>query len=97
YYVTDRFSAGLDLSYQKMDAFLILPKAEFKYLNKRIIQLYGNAAAGLALFKANGTNATSFAFQVNPIGLRIGNRLGGFFELGAGLKGFFTLGLSFRM
>lgn len=40
---------------------------------------------------------TSFAYQVNPIAVRVGNdRVGGFVEAGFGYKGFLTAGLSFK-
>ncbi|MGL5787392.1 MAG: hypothetical protein ACRCX4_11325 [Bacteroidales bacterium] len=37
----------------------------------------------------------TFAFQVNPIAIRVGNeRIGGFMELGVGYKGFISAGIS---
>lgn len=39
----------------------------------------------------------SFAFHVAPIAIRLGNdRIGGFAELGYGMKGFVNVGLSFK-
>ena len=39
----------------------------------------------------------AFAYQVNPIGLRVGNdRIGGFVEAGMGHKGFLTPGVSVK-
>ena len=41
--------------------------------------------------------STDFAYQVNPIAVRVGNeRVGGFVEAGLGNKGFLTAGLSFK-
>lgn len=41
--------------------------------------------------------STSFAYQVNPIALRVGNdRIGGFVEAGLGNKGFLTAGVSLK-
>jgi hypothetical protein len=41
------------------------------------------------------TLSTSFAYQINPIAIRVGNdRIGGFVEAGFGTKGFVTAGLS---
>ena len=41
--------------------------------------------------------STDFAYQVNPIALRVGNnRVGGFVETGLGTKGFVTAGISFK-
>lgn len=37
----------------------------------------------------------TFAFQINPIAIRVGNdRIGGFLEVGVGYKGFTTAGIS---
>ena len=91
--------------------FLVLPTAEFVYYRRGIIELYGTAGAGVkmtrhtenGLTEAGKTSArksdlsTSFAYQVNPIALRIGNNhIGGFMEAGLGHKGFVTAGISLK-
>ena len=89
--------------------FLVLPTAEFVYFKRRLVELYGSAAAGVNLSRHSETalakNATAgkstlntdFAYQVNPIALRVGNnRVGGFVEAGLGTKGFVTAGVSFK-
>lgn len=91
--------------------FMILPTAEFVYLKSRLVELYGNASAGVSLKRHTETGLTeagkaaaakadlntSFAYQVNPIALRVGNEtIGAFVEAGLGHKGFVTAGLSFR-
>ena len=90
--------------------FMILPTAEFVYLKSRLVELYGNASAGVSLKRPTETGLTeagkaaakadlntSFAYQVNPIALRVGNEtIGAFVEAGLGHKGFVTAGLSFR-
>lgn len=75
--------------------FLILPTAEFVYYKRRLVELYGTAAAGVNLVchtekglseagkaAARQTDlSTSFAYQINPIALRVGNdHIGGFLE-----------------
>lgn len=87
---------------------LILPTAEFVYYKRRLIELYGSAAAGMnftrhsesPISKGGSSKAnlsSSFAYQVNPIALRVGNdRVGGFVEAGLGTKGFLTAGVSFK-
>lgn len=90
---------------------MILPTAEFVYLKSRLVELYGNASAGVSLKRHTETGLTeagkaaaakadlntSFAYQVNPIALRVGNEtIGAFVEAGLGHKGFITAGLSFR-
>lgn len=90
--------------------FLVLPTAEFVYLRRNLFQLYGSFSAGVDFTRHYETGLTErgkelaqkkskfetgFAYQVNPIGLRIGNnRIGGFVEAGLGYKGFVTAGLS---
>lgn len=91
--------------------FMIQPTAEFVYLKSRLVELYGNASAGVSLKRHTETGLTeagkaaaakadlntSFAYQVNPIALRVGNEtIGAFVEAGLGHKGFITAGLSFR-
>lgn len=91
--------------------FMILPTAEFVHLKSRLVELYGNASAGVSLKRHTETGLTeagkaaaakadlntSFAYQVNPIALRVGNEtIGAFVEAGLGHKGFITAGLSFR-
>lgn len=126
YYVTPRFSVGLDAGYMQYSAsyslkksdderegerktkFIVaLPTAEYSYLNKEKVQLYGNIGLGLTSMSGHSTvsgdgsrydySAASFAFQLNPIGVRFGQRFGGFAELGFGFKGFFTAGFSARL
>lgn len=89
--------------------FLVLPTAEFVYFKRRLVELYGSAAAGVNLSRHSETAltkeatagkssfSTEFAYQVNPIALRVGNdRVGGFVEAGLGTKGFLTAGVSFK-
>lgn len=89
--------------------FLVLPTAEFVYFKRRLVELYGSAAAGVNLSRHSETalakNATAgkstlntdFAYQVNPIALRVDiDRVGGFVEAGLGTKGFVTAGVSFK-
>ena len=89
--------------------FLVLPTAEFVYFKRRLVELYGSAAAGVNLSRHTETAltkgatagksnfSTDFAYQVNPIALRLGNeRIGGFLEAGLGHKGFLTAGVSLK-
>jgi hypothetical protein len=127
YSVSDRFSIGMDLSFQNfikkyrlkrsggkrakgkktMTAFLIMPAAKLIYVKGRIIQLYGDLAAGVGLINRTGRienssekphndNITAFAFQFNPIAIRVGKRIGGYLKLGAGYQGFVTIGASMK-
>ncbi|WP_025880957.1 hypothetical protein [Segatella baroniae] len=92
--------------------FLVMPVAEMVYYKKGAFELYGSAAAGVDLTRTTekglteagkknantkAKTATDFAFQVNPIALRVGNdHIGGFLEAGLGYKGFVTAGVSLK-
>ena len=93
--------------------FMVLPTAEFTYYRHAAIEVYGTAAVGVNLshkgYKGmNGGGervaaqddaylSSDFAFQINPIGLRLGSaRIAGFIEAGLGYKGFVTVGTSYR-
>ena len=89
---------------------MVLPTAEFVYLKRNLFELYGAAAAGMNLTRhtesacsemgkaqaqSGATYGKEFAYQVNPIGVRVGNsRIGGFVEAGVGYRGFVTAGLT---
>lgn len=90
--------------------FMILPTAEFIYFKRNLVELYGSASAGVNLCREsekalndegkeaaskNASLSTTFAYQINPIAVRVGNdRVGGFVEAGFGTKGFVTAGIS---
>lgn len=90
--------------------FMILPTAEFIYFKRNLVELYGSASAGVNLCREsekalndegkeaaskNASLSTTFAYQINPIAVRVGNdRVGGFVEAGFGTKGFVTAGVS---
>ena len=90
--------------------FMILPTVEYVYLKRNLFELYGSASAGINLtrhtekgltemgqkkFQSKATFSQEFAYQVNPIGIRVGNsRIGGFVEAGLGYRGFVTAGLT---
>lgn len=92
--------------------FLVLPAGEYTYFRRGLVELYGSAAAGVNISrhsespigKTAGKNelakpytSVNFAYQVNPIAIRVGNdRIGGFVEAGLGHKGFVTAGLSLK-
>lgn len=91
--------------------FMVLPSAEFVYFKRRLVELYGGVGAGVSLLRHTESGqtemgkkaakkadlTTSFAYQVNPIAVRVGNnRIGGFAELGFGYKGFLTAGINLK-
>lgn len=85
--------------------FLVMPTFEFNYWRTDWATLYGSAGVGLMATRrteknnkgAKPMNQTDFAYQINPIGMRVGNQtIGGFVELGYGYKGLITAGISFK-
>lgn len=108
YQLKPRFLVGGDMGFQNItwkpsmgstNYTSIMPLAEFYYLNKRTIKLYGNAMIGLGIgFYKDGDGETISgvfpSFQLNPIGIRIGKNYAGFLEAGGGVKGFFSAGFS---
>ena len=98
-YTINRFRVGGDLVFSQTSSKLTLagessPSVKQKDLNFLILPGLteaGKAAAGKADF------SPSFAYQVNPIAIRVGNdRIGGFLEGGLGHKGILTAGISLR-
>ncbi|WP_031289860.1 outer membrane beta-barrel protein [Sphingobacterium sp. IITKGP-BTPF85] len=93
-----------EITYRKSNFYMVLPTAKYSYVKRGIIDFYGTVASGAIL--ANGSDRTDhektttndkiFAFQVNPLGLRIGKDWGGFLEAGYGFKGIIALGASYR-
>lgn len=71
-------------------AFSFLPYARFTYLNRPVVKLYSavglGIGAGYRKFDNSGWEETLVypAFQVTPIGIMVGRRVYGLFELGAG-------------
>lgn len=92
--------------------FMVLPAADFVYYKRGLLELYGSASAGVNLLRHSEKGLTeegkslarkkadlscAFAYQVNPIAVRVGNNfIGGFVEVGLGYKGYLTAGLSLK-
>lgn len=64
------------------------------YLRRKNFTFYGDVAAG-AMAGIGDDISYSPAFQVNPLGFRFGGKVGGFLELGFGVRGFATAGIEF--
>lgn len=102
--VTSEFGEKSNITEKRTRHFLVLPVAEFSYIKTNFINFYGLVGAGAILGltkitiggKTDKIKAIDFAFQVNPVGIRIGKKLGGFAEGGLGIKGFVTVGLNYK-
>lgn len=74
---------------------------KYNWVNKPILNIYSAAAVGATFYTSKNEagekkNITSFAFQASPIGLRVGNKVAFFAELGFGFQGLISGGLSLR-
>jgi hypothetical protein len=86
--------------------YTLAAEAKFSYVHANIFQMYSGVGVGATLntdeYKANDGKSNSdtqghFNFQINLVGLRIGNAFAGFAELGYGYKGILNFGLSLRL
>jgi hypothetical protein len=76
------------------------------WVHKKIFSLYSHVAAGVSIKsheeKRNdfggydNTPKNRFAYQITPVGIRIGTHIGGFAELGYGYQGMICAGVSYR-
>lgn len=90
--------------YRQATFLLFLPTAQLTYLNRDNVQLYGNLGAGVLRYSIKETKDddgsefsdkfTSFAFQLNPVGVRVGKQFAAFAEIGFGFKGIVNIGAS---
>lgn len=79
-----------------------LVTGEFSYIRTPLLNFYGSGGLGVlsGSTKEKGgsysSNEVGFAYQINPVGLRVGKKFGGFIELGYGYKGIATAGLNYK-
>ncbi|MDR1585250.1 MAG: hypothetical protein LBS07_03620 [Prevotellaceae bacterium] len=75
---------------------------DFRYINNPYFKLYSSIGAGLTLYRekyevpsksAEINYKTHFNFQFSPIGIKFGNSVGAFAELGFGYKGVIHAGV----
>jgi hypothetical protein len=93
--------------------FLFMPALEFVYVKLPFVDFYTSMAVGYMYSSVEQTGLTSlgnsflahsekpggssFAFQYNPLGIRVGvDRLAAFAEAGIGFRGFVCLGVDYR-
>lgn len=84
----------------------IAAEAQYNYINRTFFRLYAVVGAGITSFtekyepntgSAEKNTAGHFNFQVSPVGVKFGNRIGGMAEVGFGYKGLFNAGLFVRI
>lgn len=85
-------------------AYGMLFGASFYYFRRKNVQVYSGADVGFfinreifkTVSKTEKRNDGFFAFQLNAVGARFGNKFGGHIELGYGSKGIVNFGLSYK-
>lgn len=93
-FITNKYDKYGEPSDKCVDNIVML-LADFKwvYFSKGVVELYGNLGAGVC-----SIDFEDFApsFQVNPLGISLGNgHCSGFIEGGFGLKGFVSAGFEY--
>ncbi|UCF06584.1 MAG: hypothetical protein JSV33_06030 [bacterium] len=94
YYFRDQETGTTDISY-----YTLMGRIDFTYVRLRLYQMYSGAALGISFSTERAENDESqgenyFAFQVNAVGLRVGERVAGFLELGLGFNGIVCAGMT---
>jgi len=89
---------GTNFGISNFNLYTIALEIKYLYLNNKIIQLYGFLGAGYSLtFNKEFNDLKFFNGQLTPLGIRIGNKIGGFAEIGFGYKGVANIGLSLNI
>ena len=99
-HTTDLTSAGT----ARVMAIYIMPSIRFHYIHRPVIGLYSGVAAGVNAnivlpghATYNSIRTVKSAFQLTFVGLRVGRRIYGAFELGLGVKGVLNAGIGLRL
>lgn len=81
----------------------ILANVRFYWLNRKNIRLYSSVGAGVGILNRSGSGndisdncRVNVAMDIRLIGLTVGNRLYGNFQLGAMSTGLVTVGIGYR-
>lgn len=96
---------------ERRNLFVVMPTASFSYVKSKWLDFYGSASLGAIigsskrmggttydlLSEKDGKTDFSLAFQINPVGLRVGKDFGGFVHLGYGHLGILSLGVNYRI
>lgn len=91
------------------DAFSICPEMKMIYINSRYLQLYGTLALGVIIMNDHSTVKDQAGVQVrkddgyqvwpsfygSPLGIKVGNKLSAFAEVGIGFRGLYNMGVTY--
>ncbi len=84
-------------------------EGQYRYQNLKKVQIYSGIGIGYTIgneiltpppdsgSETSTGSIIAFAWQINAIGMRFGNNIGGFIELGYGYKGIINAGLSIQL
>ncbi|MBK7409357.1 MAG: hypothetical protein IPL49_01160 [Saprospirales bacterium] len=83
--------------------YTFLVDTDYRWVNQPGVQLYSGLCLGASYWRyfyekpdLTVSNHTFFNMQFTPIGIRVGNQIGGFFEFGLGSNGLLVGGISGR-
>lgn len=92
-----------DYAASRQSGYLMAFETKMSYVDKRVVQLYAVTGLGLLLIRASDFRPSDDGkitrwptCQLTPIGIRIGQKVGGFAELGFGYKGILNGGMRVR-
>ena len=113
YYVSKQVTLGLGIGYENISSWgsfvSFVPEVTVAYLDTRDsyirVRLYGTVAAGVTIFDdlnvqsgyATESGLKPWAFQADPLCLRIGRQVAWYAEIGLGYKGLVNTGIEIRV
>jgi hypothetical protein len=99
--ITSVWDKSKTVFHNKYSAFSIAPEIDFRYIQREKFTLYSSAAVGLTFLseEVNSSEEKSnyFDAHLSLIGLRYGQKLGAFAELGFGFKGIINFGINLKL
>lgn len=96
YRMDDESTSTLEMKYVTL-----MGHSRISWVNKSFFQLYSALGAGVTMIRGTAEDSKkdthgNFAFQVSPVGVRVGNHIAFFVEAGIGFQGILSAGLSVR-
>lgn len=90
--------------YNTSNYFLLHGMIKYEYIKKPLLSLYGKGALGVGILTMKSLedgiqyqNDGLFpSFQIIPIGMSIGNKIGGYLEIGMGMNGLAQAGIFYK-
>lgn len=81
-----RYSAdtGMKTGTDRGIVLTFMPHLRFSYLNREYVKLYSSFGAGISYATFRDTYLSALCLQLVPVGVTVGKKVFGFFEVGAG-------------